>query len=64
LVTAWANFARTGNPNGKGNAPWPAYTQASPMFLTQTLSGLSTVSERDFTASHQCGFWEKLLAYN
>ena len=21
----WVNFARTGNPNGKGLAPWPAY---------------------------------------
>jgi len=64
LVNAWANFARTGNPNGQGEKPWPAYTQTAPRFLAQTLSGLSIINESDFTASHQCGFWEKLLAYN
>ncbi len=26
LVSAWTNFARTGNPNGQGNKPWPRYT--------------------------------------
>ena len=25
MNTYWANFAKTGNPNGKGLAPWPVY---------------------------------------
>jgi para-nitrobenzyl esterase len=64
LVTAWANFARTGNPNGKGDTPWPAYTKNAPNYRALNLSGPPTISERDFTASHQCGFWESRLAYN
>jgi hypothetical protein len=26
LVSVWANFGRTGNPNGSGNNPQPRYT--------------------------------------
>ncbi len=29
IATYWTNFAKTGNPNGDGVAPWPAYTQES-----------------------------------
>ncbi|MCC7043877.1 MAG: carboxylesterase family protein [Acidobacteria bacterium] len=64
LVAAWANFARTGNPNGEGNRPWPAYTSQAPNFAVHDLEGLSTISDSDFAASHQCGFWSGLLTYN
>jgi para-nitrobenzyl esterase len=29
LVAAWTNFALTGDPNGRGNFPWPVYTPSS-----------------------------------
>jgi para-nitrobenzyl esterase len=30
MVAAWTNFARTGNPNGSGNFPWPVYASSDP----------------------------------
>jgi para-nitrobenzyl esterase len=64
LVTAWANFARTGNPNGEGDGPWTAYTSEAPNYAVHDLEGPSTVSDSEFAASHQCGFWSGLLTYN
>lgn len=33
MMTYWANFARTGNPNGEGLAPWPVYTAQTPFAM-------------------------------
>ena len=33
LITYWINFARTGNPNGKGVSHWPAVTEAATPIL-------------------------------
>jgi para-nitrobenzyl esterase len=30
LVAAWTNLAWTGNPNGRGNFPWPTYNSSNP----------------------------------
>jgi para-nitrobenzyl esterase len=37
LVAAWTNFARTGNPNGSGNAPWPQFTPTNQVIFTENL---------------------------
>ncbi len=36
----WANFARTGNPNGEGLPEWPAYTREQPVSLHVSNEGL------------------------
>jgi para-nitrobenzyl esterase len=33
MVGYWSNFARNGNPNGPGLAPWPAFDAARPRVL-------------------------------
>ncbi|VFU10535.1 carboxylesterase/lipase family protein [Methylocella tundrae] len=65
LVTAWTNFAWTGNPNGQGNKPWPRYKAPNGLFLAEDIkpAGLSTFTADQFSAEHHCDFWDKLLVY-
>jgi len=69
LVSAWANFARTGNPNGSGNSPWPRYTTRAdaPAWLIQDLTGqdlqgLSTLTDAQYAARRHCDFWDSVTA--
>ncbi len=57
IVAAWTNFAKSGNPNGHGNAPWPAFTTSSSNFLNETIP-LSIMSELDFRSAYHCDFWD------
>jgi para-nitrobenzyl esterase len=65
MVAAWANFARSGNPNGKGDAPWPRFTgqDGKALYLSQNIPALSTFDDAAFAARHQCGFWQSILVY-
>jgi para-nitrobenzyl esterase len=58
LVSAWANFARTGNPNGSGNQPWARYTADAPAWLIQDVSGLTTVTDAQYSVLRHCDFWD------
>jgi para-nitrobenzyl esterase len=62
IIGAWTNFADTGNPNGSGNAPWPAFTTSSETYLSQNLS-LSTLSSSDYRNIYHCDFWDPYLTY-
>lgn len=65
LVTAWANFAWTGNPNGRaGNYPWPRYpaTMNTPAWLIEGEPSLSTVTDAQYAARRHCDFWDSLTA--
>src|SRR5262249_14328272 len=35
----WVNFAKTGNPNGKGLPEWPEYSPATDMIMDFSLAG-------------------------
>jgi para-nitrobenzyl esterase len=65
LIDAWANFARTGNPNGQGDAPWPRWKKgadSSAYFLQENPWG-KTQTNAEFAAAHQCPFWQSILLY-
>jgi len=64
MVAAWANFARTGNPNAADDKPWPRWKagDATPAYLLQDNSW-KTQTNAQFAAAHNCAFWNKLLLY-
>ena len=51
----WAAFARTGNPNVKGEPSWPRHTAANGQVMTLRPTGSS--SGTGFASEHQCDFW-------
>jgi para-nitrobenzyl esterase len=65
LVAAWTNFAKTGNPNGSGNAPWPRFVnqEGVPEYLSQNVPALSTFTNAEFGANHNCNFWDTVIVY-
>jgi len=63
LVTAWTNFMYTGNPNLFGNAPWPRYKTASEVYRLENTPKLSTLTDVQFSAEHNCAFWEENAIY-
>jgi para-nitrobenzyl esterase len=65
LVTAWTNFAWTGNPNGMGDSPWPLYVykKDKPAYLlSENVPILTTLTDEQFSAEHHCDFWETILS--
>ena len=65
LVAAWTNFAKTGNPNGTGNEPWPRFAnkEGVPEYLSQNVPALSTFTNAQFGADHNCSFWDGIIVY-
>lgn len=58
----WARFAYSGDPNGDGLPPWPAFGQSNLQLLTLAPGpdGIAPMSEEAFKAEHHCGFWSLL----
>ncbi len=50
MSSYWVNFAKTGNPNGKGLPAWPAYSPASPqsMEMSTDLRAIPTPDQARF----------------
>lgn len=63
LVKAWTNFARTGDPSGRG-VVWPRYqgSNRGSVYLLENIEpiGLTLESDLQFTASHNCDFWDSV----
>lgn len=55
MSSYWVNFAKTGNPNGKGLPPWPAYDpdKDEVMILDKTIKVMPLPDKK------QMAFWEK-----
>lgn len=54
----WTRFARSGDPNGEGAVPWPAYTAPRDEHLQLDLA--PQVGRRLKQA--RCDFWDELQA--
>jgi para-nitrobenzyl esterase len=65
LVGAWTRFAKSGNPNESGNAPWPRFLnqEGVPEYLSQNVPTLSTFTNEQFGANHNCKFWDGVIVY-
>jgi len=65
MVAAWANFSRTGNPNGSGDAPWPRWKKGgdTPAYFLQKDGWKAVQTNAEFAAAHQCDFWKSVLLY-
>jgi len=65
MVTAWANFARSGNPNSSGDAPWPRWKNGgdSKAYFLQKDGWKTVETNAQFAAAHNCSFWNTLLLY-
>ncbi|HEY2008863.1 MAG TPA: carboxylesterase family protein [Rhizomicrobium sp.] len=65
MVDAWANFARTGNPNASGDTPWPRWKpgDASPAYFLQDEGWKTIQTNAQFAAAHNCAFWNRILLY-
>jgi para-nitrobenzyl esterase len=55
MIRYWTRFARNGDPNGPGDALWPAEQPGKE--IIQGLNPPSPGTESGFLADHHCGFW-------
>jgi para-nitrobenzyl esterase len=58
----WANFVKTGDPNGPGLVNWQPYDTAGRYFLSLTPDGNRMMD--NFDAAHHCAFWASRPASN
>jgi para-nitrobenzyl esterase len=65
LVEAWTNFARSGNPNGQGNSPWPRFKDRGndPVVLSESIPNLYALTDAEISDRHNCVFWDSISNY-
>jgi para-nitrobenzyl esterase len=55
MIRYWAQFVRSGNPNGTGSPNWPAYSATNDTYLSLTPGAIAPTT--GFAAAHKCVFW-------
>jgi len=55
MMQYWANFVKTGSPNGNGLVAWPAYGTGAHQTLSLQPGGDTIID--NFDAEHHCAFW-------
>jgi len=58
MIAYWTNFAATGDPNGAGLPPWPAFTQQRES--VQVLAPGAVRAGASYAAEHNCDFWRQI----
>ncbi|HET6871003.1 MAG TPA: carboxylesterase family protein [Solirubrobacteraceae bacterium] len=61
MVRYWGAFARFGAPFVRGQTFWPPYQSGKMMSLRQG-NGSTAISDAEFSAEHNCSFWNSLPA--
>jgi len=56
----WANFARTGDPNGRGLPEWSPYSLDEDNYLELTSEPPGPHPTTEVSARHHCAFWDRL----
>jgi para-nitrobenzyl esterase len=59
MMDYWVNFAKTGNPNGKGLAHWPAYKSKSDLNLEFS----DTIRPNKHLYKKECDFIDRMSTY-
>jgi para-nitrobenzyl esterase len=52
-----------GNPNLKGDRPWPRYRKGAEVYLSENVGALAPITAAQFAAEHKCKFWDQILIY-
>lgn len=58
MIRYWVNFARTGDPNGRGVPKWPRYSTVQDNQIS--FKAGATALKTSFGADHKCDFWQSL----